>query len=68
MAKKKNVDWESVKKLLDVEKKIGGETRDMIKIVENLLHEEPYTLDEVGIICQIKSQSLINSLWKKIMQ
>lgn len=47
MAKKRNKDWTNVKRLIDVQNLLGVGLTEMVSIVSEDLHEEPYTFDEI---------------------
>ncbi|KAI4503777.1 hypothetical protein M0802_001180 [Mischocyttarus mexicanus] len=47
IAKKRNKNWESVKRLIDVQDRLGFSLEEMVSVVMEDLHEEAYTLDEI---------------------
>jgi N-acetylgalactosamine kinase len=47
MAKKRGLEWASVKRLGDLQQALKVDLSEMITIVEETLHEEPYTKEEV---------------------
>lgn len=47
IARKKDVDWRTVQKLIDVQKRLGKSLEELAAIVMADLHEEPYTHEEV---------------------
>ncbi|XP_035743214.1 N-acetylgalactosamine kinase-like isoform X1 [Vespa mandarinia] len=47
IAKKRNKNWESVRRLIDVQNRLGFSLEKMATIVMEDLHEEPYTIDEI---------------------
>jgi len=52
IAKKRNMDWERVQKLIDIQERLALNLDEMVTVVMTELHEEPYTLDEVYIVTQ----------------
>lgn len=50
IAKKRNMDWEHVQRLIDIQERLTSDLDEMVTVVMTELHEEPYTLDEVHII------------------
>ncbi|XP_043673812.1 N-acetylgalactosamine kinase isoform X3 [Vespula pensylvanica] len=47
IAKKRNKNWESVRRLIDVQDRLGFSLEKMASVVMEDLHEEPYTIDEI---------------------
>ncbi|KAH0808618.1 hypothetical protein GEV33_014173 [Tenebrio molitor] len=47
IAKKRGLEWASVKRLGDLQQALKVDLSEMITIVEETLHEEPYTKEEV---------------------
>ncbi|KAK2580917.1 hypothetical protein KPH14_005986 [Odynerus spinipes] len=47
IAKKRNKDWENAKRLIDVQESLGFSYSEMVLVVLEDLHEEPYTFDEI---------------------
>lgn len=66
IAKKRNKDWETVQRLIDVQEKLGAGLDEMVSVVRAELHEEPYTIEEI-IEClgttyaRLKNISLLGS-------
>ncbi|KAG5333616.1 GALK2 kinase, partial [Acromyrmex heyeri] len=66
IAKKRNMDWEQVQRLIDIQERLALDLDEMVIVVMTELHEEPYTLDE---ICEtlstdyerLKKTSLVSS-------
>ncbi|XP_072767290.1 N-acetylgalactosamine kinase [Anoplolepis gracilipes] len=66
IAKKRNKDWEHVRRLIDIQETLAFDLDEMVTVVMTDLHEQPYTLDE---ICEslgtdyerLKKTSLISS-------
>ncbi|KYN42244.1 N-acetylgalactosamine kinase [Trachymyrmex septentrionalis] len=66
IAKKRNMDWERVQRLIDIQERLALNLDEMVTVVMTELHEEPYTLDE---ICEslstdyerLKKTSLVSS-------
>lgn len=66
IAKKRNMDWENVQRLIDIQERLALDLDEMVTVVMTELHEEPYTLDE---ICEsldtdyerLKKTSLVSS-------
>jgi len=52
IAKKRNMDWERVQRLIDIQERLALNLDEMVTVVMTELHEEPYTLDEVYIVTQ----------------
>jgi len=52
IAKKRNMDWERVQKLIDIQEMLALDLNMMVTVVMTELHEEPYSLDEVYVILQ----------------
>lgn len=50
IAKKRNIDWENIQKLIDIQERLALDLDEMVTVVMTELHEEPYTLDEVYIV------------------
>ncbi|XP_036138558.1 N-acetylgalactosamine kinase isoform X2 [Monomorium pharaonis] len=66
IAKKRNMDWESVQRLIDIQERLALDLDEMVTVVMTELHEEPYTLDEICKCLstdyeQLKKTSLISS-------
>ncbi|KAG5316128.1 GALK2 kinase, partial [Acromyrmex insinuator] len=47
IAKKRNMDWERVQRLIDIQERLALDLDEMVTVVMTELHEEPYTLDEI---------------------
>ncbi|EZA47141.1 hypothetical protein DMN91_001108 [Ooceraea biroi] len=47
IAKKRNMDWELVRRLFDIQECLIYDLDEMVDVVKMNLHEEPYTLDEI---------------------
>ncbi|XP_043495400.1 N-acetylgalactosamine kinase [Polistes fuscatus] len=47
IAKRRNQNWESVKRLIDVQDRLGFSLEEMVSVVMEDLHEEAYTIDEI---------------------
>ncbi|XP_054012732.1 N-acetylgalactosamine kinase isoform X1 [Hylaeus anthracinus] len=58
IAKKKNKGWEHVQTLSDVQEALGISADEMVPVVTNNLHEEPYTLSEISEILDTTNQRL----------
>ncbi|XP_011873350.1 PREDICTED: N-acetylgalactosamine kinase isoform X2 [Vollenhovia emeryi] len=66
IAKKRNMDWERVQRLIDIQERLASDLDEMVTVVMAELHEEPYTIDE---ICEslgtdyerLKKTSLVSS-------
>ncbi|KAJ8924749.1 hypothetical protein NQ315_000902 [Exocentrus adspersus] len=48
MAKKRGLQWTSVKKLGELQRELNADLADMIALVMEILHEEPYSKEEVA--------------------
>lgn len=49
MAKKQGLEWLSIKRLGELQKALGANLTEMISLVEKILHEEPYTKEEIVV-------------------
>ncbi|XP_070619340.1 N-acetylgalactosamine kinase isoform X2 [Erythrolamprus reginae] len=48
LAKSRGLDWKAVAKLQDVQTKLKLSLEEMLAVVEEALHPEPYNLEEIG--------------------
>lgn len=53
LAKKMNLDWKNCLRLIRVQELSSLSLNQMLQKVEELLHKEPYSLEEIGTILQI---------------
>ena len=60
MAKKKGLDWKSYKRLGDLHGALGVTLSDMIELVHETFHEEPYTKKEVCELLEVTEEELNN--------
>ena len=58
MAAKKGLQWQEVKRLGDLHKKLGVTLDDMTQLVDELLHAEPYSKKEVCDILNVETDEL----------
>ncbi|KAK2145944.1 hypothetical protein LSH36_645g01059 [Paralvinella palmiformis] len=58
LAKSKGFNWKSVQKLGDVQMKFGVSLKDMLQIVKDILHREPYDKNEICSILDITTEEL----------
>jgi hypothetical protein len=62
LAKKLGLEWQSVRRLVDVQKQSNTTLPELAQAVQQLLHKEPYTREEVakelGISVSLKIQLL----------
>ncbi|KAL0122457.1 hypothetical protein PUN28_007290 [Cardiocondyla obscurior] len=66
IAGKRNVDWQRVQRLIDVQERLALTLDEMVTVVMTELHEKPYTLDEIceclGTDCErLKETSFVGS-------
>jgi hypothetical protein len=47
MAKKRGLSWEKLSRLADLQSAVRGSLDEMIALVKEFLHEEPYSKEEV---------------------
>ncbi|XP_015191540.1 PREDICTED: N-acetylgalactosamine kinase-like isoform X2 [Polistes dominula] len=47
IAKKRNKNWKSVMRLIDLQESLGFSLEEMVSVVMEDLHEEAYTMDEI---------------------
>jgi uncharacterized membrane protein len=47
MAKKRGLSWEKVSSLADLQSAVRASLVEMVDLVKNLLHEQPYSKEEV---------------------
>jgi hypothetical protein len=47
MAKKRGLSWEKVSSLADVQSAVRASLVEMVDLVKELLHEQPYSKEEV---------------------
>lgn len=47
IAKKRGIPLERLRRLIDVQELLGMNLEEMVSVVTEDLHEEPYTMDEV---------------------
>ena len=60
MAKKKGLDWRNYKRLGDLHSALGVTLTDMIQLVEETFHEEPYSKQEVCELLEVTEEDLNN--------
>ncbi|XP_041360655.1 N-acetylgalactosamine kinase-like isoform X2 [Gigantopelta aegis] len=58
IAKAKGLDWQSLKRLGDLQKKLGVDLTNMTNIVKSELHVEPYSKKEVCQILDVTPEEL----------
>ncbi|XP_076622135.1 N-acetylgalactosamine kinase [Colletes latitarsis] len=58
IAKKRNKAWKRVRRLSDVQEALGVSVDEMIPVVTNDLHEEPYALNEISDILGTTNEKL----------
>lgn len=61
IAKTKDLDWKKYKRLGDLHSNLGLTLSDMIQLVNESLHKEPYSKQEVCEILEVTEEEL-NSL------
>lgn len=58
IAKKKNLDWQSLRKLSEIQEALKYDVKEMLTCVKELLHSEPYTKEEICSLLEVSSQEL----------
>ncbi|XP_074650004.1 N-acetylgalactosamine kinase-like [Tubulanus polymorphus] len=58
IAKTKGFPWKELKRLVDVQKSAGLSLSDMVLLVNDVLHKEPYTKEEVCKILEVTADEL----------
>nr|XP_003227674.1 PREDICTED: N-acetylgalactosamine kinase [Anolis carolinensis] len=48
LAKSRGLDWKATQKLQDVQIKLKRSLEEMLEVVEEVLHPEPYSIEEIG--------------------
>nr|XP_060611294.1 N-acetylgalactosamine kinase [Anolis sagrei ordinatus] len=48
LAKSRGLDWKAMQKLQDVQIKLKRSLEEMLDVVEEVLHPEPYSIEEIG--------------------
>ncbi|XP_028414365.1 N-acetylgalactosamine kinase-like [Dendronephthya gigantea] len=59
LAKKKDIDWRSVRKLAQVQEKLKVSLEKMLEFVKEIFHNKPYTREEICGILEISDQEFI---------
>ena len=58
IAKNKGLDWKKFKRLGDLHSALGLTFNDMIQVVNDCLHKEPYSKQEVCDILEVTEEEL----------
>ncbi|XP_044294525.1 N-acetylgalactosamine kinase [Varanus komodoensis] len=58
LAKSRGLDWRAMTKLQDVQIKLKVSLEDMLAMVEEMLHPEPYSIEEIGENLEISLEEL----------
>ncbi|XP_076443620.1 N-acetylgalactosamine kinase-like [Babylonia areolata] len=61
LAKLKGLPWREVRRLRDIQEKLGMELEDMVELVKNTLKTSEYTKDEVLQILEVTSDDLAST-------
>lgn len=61
IAKSKGLNWKDFKRLGDVQKELGITLEDAVNVVQEVLHREPYTKQEVCGILGVSADELANT-------
>ena len=60
MAKKKGLDWKNFKRLGDLQSALGVTLPDMIELVHETFHKEPYSKKKVCELLDVTEEELNN--------
>lgn len=60
-ATQSELPWKEIKKLGDLQEKLGVSIDDMLGIVDKALHREPYTKEEICKILSVQPDDLANT-------
>ncbi|KAG9489312.1 N-acetylgalactosamine kinase isoform X1 [Eleutherodactylus coqui] len=58
LAKSKGLDWKNLMKLEDLQSRLGVTVEEMLPVVEEVLHSEPYTREEICETLKISLEDL----------
>lgn len=58
LAKSRGLDWKATAKLQDVQVKLKLSLEEMLTVVEEVFHPEPYSIEEIGEYLGINSKEL----------
>lgn len=58
LAKSRGLDWKATAKLQDVQVKLKLSLEEMLTVVEEVLHPEPYSIEEIGGYLGMSSEEL----------
>ncbi|KAJ6664095.1 hypothetical protein lerEdw1_008310 [Lerista edwardsae] len=58
LAKSRGLDWKATAKLQDVQVKLKLSLKEMLTVVEEVLHPEPYSIEEIGGYLGMSSEEL----------
>ncbi|KAK3098589.1 hypothetical protein FSP39_021040 [Pinctada imbricata] len=61
LAKSKGLNWRDYKRLADVQKALKLTLEEALEVVKEVLHEEPYTKEEVAQILGVSKEELANT-------
>jgi hypothetical protein len=53
IAKKRGLSWEKLASLADLQSALGASLDDMIALLKEFLHEQPYSKEEVRYLCDL---------------
>ncbi|KAG7323996.1 hypothetical protein KOW79_012012 [Hemibagrus wyckioides] len=62
LAKVRGLDWSSLQKLGDLQTRLGSSLSKMLELVDEVLHPEPYSREEICKILGITAQQLCDSI------
>jgi len=58
LAKMSSIDWRKIKKLLEIQTELGLDLGQMITLVEQKLHKEPFTKQELCELLQVTEEEM----------
>ncbi|KAF7702081.1 N-acetylgalactosamine kinase [Silurus meridionalis] len=62
LAKTRGLDWGSLQKLGELQTQLGSSLEKMLDLVEEVLHPEPYSREEICKILEITTQQLCDNI------
>lgn len=61
IAKKKNLDWQSLRKLSEIQEALKYDLKEMLSCTKEMLHPDPYTKEEICSLLEVSPQELANT-------
>jgi N-acetylgalactosamine kinase len=58
IAKAKGLPWQEVRRLGELQVKLNATLEDMVRVVGEVLHKEPYSKEEVCQLLEVSSEEL----------